>query len=58
MSSLIGVGEMINDIEVRVFDEVVNVFVFCFFIVVFGFIVIFLDSVKGCSCGIFICRCL
>lgn len=47
MSSLIGVGEMINDIEARVFDEVANAPVFCFFIVVFGFIVTLLDSVKG-----------
>lgn len=47
MSSLIGVGEMINDIEARVFDEVANAPVFCFFIVVFGFIVTHLDSVKG-----------
>lgn len=47
MSSLIGVGEMINDIEATVFDEVANAPVFCFFIVVFGFIVTLLDSVKG-----------
>lgn len=47
MSSLIGVGEMINDIEARVFDEVANAPVFCFFIVVFGFIVTLLGSVKG-----------
>lgn len=58
MSSLIGVGEMINDIEARVFDEVAYAPVFCFFIVVFGFIVTLLDSVKGCSCGTFTCRCL
>lgn len=44
---MIGVGEMINDIEARVFDEVANAPVFCFFIVVFGFIVTLLDSVKG-----------
>lgn len=47
MSSLIGVGEMINDIEATEFDEVANAPVFCFFIVVFGFIVTLLDSVKG-----------
>lgn len=47
MSSLIGVGEMINDIEATVFDEVAYAPVFCFFIVVFGFIVTLLDSVKG-----------
>lgn len=47
MSSLIGVGEMINDIEATVLDEVANAPVFCFFIVVFGFIVTLLDSVKG-----------
>lgn len=47
MSSLIGVGEMINDIEATVFDEVANAPVFCFLIVVFGFIVTLLDSVKG-----------
>lgn len=47
MSSLIGVGEMINDIEARVFDEVANAPVFCFLIVIFGFIVTLLDSVKG-----------
>lgn len=47
MRSLIGVGEMINDIEATVFDEVAYAPVFCFFIVVFGFIVTLLDSVKG-----------